>query len=168
MKMELIQHTVAWCKGEIFEGRIILITGLLVAVATLGFWKLGTTPFAKAAIVPVGVLALLLVGTGISMNVTNTKRITTFQEAYATDPVAFAQAEQVRADEFIAWYPRTRWIFLGVAVAGMLLMMTGSAKWKSIGMVLLALSLCLFVIDHFSEERAMIYYVRILEAVQGV
>jgi hypothetical protein len=162
--MDLLQHTIAWCKGEIFEGRIILLVGALVALAAFGFWKFGETPYARAAVVPLAVLALLMMATGVTMNVSNARRIHTFTEAHAADPQAFVQAEKQRADEFIAWYPRTRWIFFGIAVVGMVLMMYGSPMSRSIGMTLIALALSIYVIDHFSEERALIYHGQILNA----
>ncbi|MCB0790621.1 MAG: hypothetical protein H6595_01895 [Flavobacteriales bacterium] len=161
--MDLLPHTVAWCKGEIFEGRVILVVGCLVAIAAIGFWKFGGTPFARAAVVPVGVLALLLIGTGVIMPMNNARRITAYTVAHAADPGTFARAEQARTEAFISWYPRTRWIFFGVAIGGMLLLMSGPAIAKSIGMVLLALALSVFVIDHFSEERALIYQRHIQE-----
>ncbi|MEX1132985.1 MAG: hypothetical protein WEC15_07160 [Flavobacteriales bacterium] len=164
--MELIQHTIAWCKGEIFEGRIVLFVGLLVALAAFGFWKFGETPYARAAVLPVAVLAALMMVAGASMSVNNTRRIQAYTEAHTADPHAFAQAERERTDDFIAWYPRTRWIFLGVALVGMLLMTYGSPLWRSIGMVLIGGALGVYVIDHFSEERALVYHGHILKALK--
>jgi membrane glycosyltransferase len=164
--MDLLPHTLAWCRGEIFEGRIIAIVGLLVAIAAVSFWKFGETNYAREAVVPVGLLAILMLGTGVIMNVSNSRRLEVFAEAHASDPHAFAVAEKQRTEDFIAWYPRTRWIFFGVAVIGMLLMMYGAARGRSIGMVLLGLSVSLYVIDHFSEERGLQYYEHIVRALR--
>lgn len=164
--MELLEHTIVWCKGEIFEGRIILLVGVLVAFAAFGFWKFGETPYGRAAVVPVAVLALMMVATGVTMNVSNARRIQVFTEAHEADPQAFVQAEKQRTEEFIAWYPRTRWIFFGVAIVGMLMMMSGPPMSRSIGMILIALALSIYVIDHFSEERALTYQEHILRALE--
>ncbi len=108
---------------------------------------------------------MLLVG--IIMNGSNTARILEFTETATADPMAHAQAELERTEEFIAWYPRTRWILFGVAVAGMVLaMFGGSPLGRSIGLVLMLFVLLGFTIDHFSEERAMIYHERIMEVVE--
>lgn len=165
--MDLLQHTIAWCKGEIYEGKMIFLAGAALFFISLAFWKFGTTPYAKAIVAPLGVLAALMLLVGIIMNTSNTARIQRFTEAAAADPTAHAKAELERTEDFIAWYPRTRWILFGVAVAGMLLAMFGSSPLvRSIGLVLMLLVLLGFTIDHFSEERALEYHARILEVVK--
>ena len=46
--MEFINHTIDWCKGEIFEGRMILLLGIFVLAVSLVYWKFGSTPQAMA------------------------------------------------------------------------------------------------------------------------
>ena len=46
--MEFIEHTVAWCRGEIFEGRLLALFGAVVVTLGLLFWRFGSTPGAKA------------------------------------------------------------------------------------------------------------------------
>ncbi len=69
--MELINHTLNWTRGEIFEGLIIAISGVATLCCTFLFWKLGTTPNAKAFVIPLLVFALLLAATGASMMISN-------------------------------------------------------------------------------------------------
>lgn len=155
--MKFIDHTIAWCTGELFEARIILIVGVLLAISASAFWILGNTPFAKAAIWPALVLSVIIISMGVTLTISNNSRIKKFTEAYNENPVAFIDSEKKRTDDFIRWYPKTRWIFFGVGVAGMLLVIYGNALWKSIGLVLMSAALFTFVVDHFSEERALEY-----------
>ncbi|MDJ0766400.1 MAG: hypothetical protein QNJ97_25725 [Myxococcota bacterium] len=46
--MNFIQHSINWSKGKIFEATVIEVFGLLTVVAGFLFWKLGSTPGAKA------------------------------------------------------------------------------------------------------------------------
>lgn len=41
--MEFISHTIAWCKGEIFEGRMFFLFGLVVFALSLVYSKAGST-----------------------------------------------------------------------------------------------------------------------------
>jgi len=77
--MDFIEHTIDWCKGEIFEARIILLCGIAVIALAFLFYKMGTTPNAKAMLYPLLVVGILFVGIGIAMSVSNANRITEFQ-----------------------------------------------------------------------------------------
>ena len=119
--MELIQHSINWCKGEIFEGKVSLIFGVLIFLIAIGLWKFGTTPYAKALVIPTAIMALLVLGIGYYLISANHKRIDEFQELYLKNRNEFIQKEKQRTDEFIAWYPKTRIIMMGVMVIGMVL-----------------------------------------------
>ena len=49
MENNMLKHSIEWCKGEIFEGKMILAFGILFLIITLCFWKFGLTVNAKAA-----------------------------------------------------------------------------------------------------------------------
>ena len=78
--MDFIQHTINWCSGEIFEGKLLALWGLAILIVTFFFWKTGTTPFAKAIVIPLLVVGLLTVASGASLVVNNNKRIVAFQK----------------------------------------------------------------------------------------
>ena len=46
--MEFIEHTIAWCRGEIFEGRMLALFGAVIVALALIFWRVGSTPSARA------------------------------------------------------------------------------------------------------------------------
>ena len=157
--MELIDHAIIWCKGEIFEGKLSLLFGLIILLVSLTYWKFGTTPYAKAIFLPLVVVAFLAVAAGIYLITNNQSRITSFQESYSQNSKQFIQAEKERTEDFIVWYPYTRYIMAGLTVIAMaLIIFVDSAVWKSIGISLMLLTLYAFVLDHFSEERAITYY----------
>lgn len=162
--MDFIQHAINWCKGEIFEGRIILLFGLGLAVSAFLFWKMGDTPNAKAMIWPVGILGLLLLGSGIGMNLSNQKRIERFKVEYAENPQQFIKDEKERVEDFIAWYPKIRWTAVVVGIIGMLVFVFWATPLgRAIGITLLLFTISVFALDHFSEERGVEYHNHILE-----
>lgn len=165
--MEFIEHSIAWCKGEIFEGKLILLFGIIVLLCAFLFYKTGTTPGAKAMLYPLLLVGLMLSATGSTMLYTNPKRIVEFQKAYTENPEAFVKSEKKRTDEFIIWYPRTRYILSVLGVIGILMFLFWPAPLgRAIAISLLTIMLATFVVDHFSEERAQIYHTAIMEQIE--
>lgn len=162
--MEFITYTQNWIKGEIFEARLILVFALVLIVSALLFFKTGTTPNAKAMFYPLLVAGLLSAVIGGGMIYNNNKRLVTFTEAYQSNKSEFVKSEKERTNEFISWYPTTRYIFAGLGIAGILIFLFWSTPiGRSIGISMIILTLSTFVIDHFSEERAELYHNAIIE-----
>ena len=165
--MEIIDHAIAWCKGEIFEGRIILLSGLIVVVLAFLFYKLGTTPNAKAMLYPLLVLGIIFIGMGATMNYSNPNRITEFQEAYTENPEAFVQSEKERVEGFQYMYTFTLIIAtVSFVFAALVFWFSHSPTLKAVAIAVTIFGISGLVIDHFSEERAAIYYQKIEEAIK--
>lgn len=62
----MIENTLNWYKGEMFEGKLILVFGLVTVVLAILFRFWGSTPYAKALLVPVMVAGLLFSVIGAS------------------------------------------------------------------------------------------------------
>jgi hypothetical protein len=165
--MEFIEHAIAWCKGEIFEAKLILLFGIIVLVSAFLFFKGGTTPSAKAMLYPLLVVGIMYSAIGGGMLYSNPKRIVEFKQAYAENPTAFIESEKKRTDEFISWYPKTRYIMMVLGVIGILLFLFWAVPiGRAIGISLIIMMLGTFVVDHFSEERAEIYHKHIIESLE--
>jgi len=157
--MEFIEHTVAWCRGEIFEGRMLALFGATVVAIALVFWRLGTTPAARAMFVPLLAVGALSLVVGLSMNFSNQARIPKYTAAYRADPAAFIQSEHQRTDDFIRWYPITMASFSLIALLGCAIyFFKPSPLGRAIGLATLLMSLAVLFLDHFSEERAATYH----------
>ena len=162
--MEFIDHSLNWCKGEIFEGKLSLLFGLIILLVGLSYFKWGSTVYAKAMIWPLIVVAVMAMGTGIYLISTNSKRIVDYQLQYTENPNGFVQSEKERTEDFIRWYPKTQKILFVLMVIGMLCMLIShKGSIRAIGIGLMLLALYGFVLDHFSEERAGSYHKEIIE-----
>jgi len=162
--MEFINHTIAWCKGEIFEGRMYFLFGLLVLIVALSYWKWGKTPYAKALIIPLLVVAIFSIAGGLTLNFNNQGRIVKFQQAYTENADEFVKNEKQRTEGFMKWYPYTLFGMAGLIVIGLLLFLfLKSPTWKSIGIGLVLLGFSVIFLDHFSEERATTYHQKIVK-----
>jgi hypothetical protein len=165
--MNFIEQTVNWCTGEIFEGKMIVLFGIAVIIISIAFWKAGTTPFARAIVVPLLVVGLLSATAGVVMVINNNKRIIEYKAAYQDDPTAFIQSEKERTDNFIKWYPYTQYVMSVIIIGGVgCYVFWGGAWGRAIGLALILLGLSVLFIDHFSEERAETYHQHIITALK--
>lgn len=156
--MNFLDHAINWCKGEIFEARLILLFGIIVLASAFLFSIIGKTPSARAMLYPLLVVGIMFSIIGGGMLYSNPKRIVEFEKAYAENPEAFVASEKARTDEFISWYPKTRYIMTGLGLLGILLFIFWAAPiGRAIGISLIILMLGTFVVDYFSEERAATY-----------
>ena len=165
--MDFYQNTQDWLKGELFEGTILLISGIILLIISLILWKFGSTPNAKALIIPIMVVGLLFIlGVGGFM-VSNQKRISNFEKSYQENPKEFIESEKKRVEEFQILYKYS----VGFAAISFLLTIIAfgfveNRIFQSICIALMIISVSLIIIDHFSKERAKIYYQHILTEIQ--
>lgn len=162
--MEIINHSLNWCKGEIFEGKLSLFFGVIILCVALSYLKWGTTDYAKAMFWPLIAVAVMAMGAGIYLMTTNSKRIGDYQVQYLENPTEFVYSEKNRTEEFIGWYPKTQKILFVIMVVGMpCMLLSHGAIIRAIGIGLMLLSIYGFVLDHFSEERADNYHKEIID-----
>ena len=162
--MEIIDHSLNWCKGEIFEGKLSLFFGVVILCVALSYFKWGNTDYAKAMFWPLVIVAIMAIAAGIYLMTTNSKRIVDYPTQYSENPTEFVHLEKNRTEEFISWYPKTQKILFVIMLVGMLcLLFSHGAIIRAIGIGLMLLSIYGFVLDHFSEERAEIYHKEIIE-----
>lgn len=165
--MEFINHAINWCKGEIFEARMIFFFGLLVTIVALAFWKFGTTTYAKSIFIPLLVVGLLFVIFGTTIQIINKKRISTFTEAWQEDQVAFVKSEKERTESFMKVYPILFYSFSTIIVAGVIcFLFWGSPTGRSIGLAFILFGFTATFLDHFSQERGQGYLEQIEEALE--
>lgn len=161
--MELYQHAINWSKGEIFEGKLLLIFGLVTLIGGILFWKVGGTAASKAMLYPLVVTGFLFSVISVGLIYNNHKRIPQYSVAYHENQEVFASSEKARVENFISWYPVSRNILMVVALGAFALYYFWPAPLaRAIAMTVLYIVVAGFFIDHFSEERGRTYYEAIL------
>ena len=157
--MELIDYTNKWLAGEIFEGKSILIAGLCLLVLTIIVWRVGSTDYARAILLPMLVVAILHIGIGAGMFVYNKQRIPQFEEQYSQQTTQeYLESENARVDEFMKIYPKVI-IFAAISfIVAICLFAFCTTPWlRATALAFIYLALSCLVIDYFSKERGMIY-----------
>lgn len=157
--MEFINHTLNWCKGEIFEGKMSILFGIILLTISFAYFKWGSTPYAKAIFWPLLVISILAIGAGVYLLSANSKRIENYPTQFEKNPAEFVQAEKQRTEAFIKVYPVTFKILFVLMIIGMSCMLfSDKALIRTLGIGFMLLSFYGFLLDHFSEERAMTYH----------
>lgn len=98
--MNFYNHTSAWIKGELFEAALILSFGILTILVSYLFWRFGTTPTAKALLLPFIITGIVYAALGGGMLVSNSKRSKEFEQAFQQNHKAFIQLEKARVESF--------------------------------------------------------------------
>lgn len=157
--MDMVQHTLDWYNGEIFEAKFILGFGLFLALTAILFYYLGNTPAAKALLIPFLVVGLIIVMMSVYGIYSNSKKIEALQAQHYKDPVQFRLDEMKRVEDFQYLYPMSIAISLvSFLVALGLLYYVKNIHWQAIAITLILFGTSFAVIDYFSKERATIYY----------
>ena len=162
--MDFFTHTTAWIKGEILEALLITAFGLVTLAGGFLFWKLGSVPAAKALLLPLIVTGLIYSAIGISMYISNQKRLTEYEQNYKLDSLSFIKAEKQRVENFQYMYVISKvvaTVFFGVTL--LLFWFTKNPGLHALGIGLTLFALTGLVVDYFSQERAEIYYQAILK-----
>jgi len=165
--MTFIDNTNSWIKGEILEAALLLAFGVATLIAGILFWKLGSTPGAKAVWLPFMLIGLIYGGIGSGMLVSNQKRMTEFSEAYKKDKNAFIKAEKKRVEDFQYQYRISKIVATFCFLLTLVIFwFIPGIQWQGIGIGLTLFGLVGLIVDYFSEERAKIYYATIVEAIK--
>ncbi len=160
--MEFLQNTNNWVKGEILEASIIAVFGIIVLLSGVALGKFGTTPNARALLLPLLVVGILLLSFGISLYFSNQKRLSEYKEQFEENTIEFVQQEKKRVEDFQYMYIISKVIAtIAFVLAFFAFWFTKSSNIQGIAIGLLLFGISSLVIDFFSEERAKIYYNKI-------
>ena len=156
--MELIQHTQNWVKGELLGSISMGVMGFLIVAAGLLLWRYGTTPYAKAMIIPLLIVGMIPFVMGIAGSYTNSTRMTGYEQQWQADKSSFVASEKERVEGFDNifkfTYPMAAIFTIGGAI---LFFVFSSATLKSICLAVMILGMQVYVLDYFAAQRAETY-----------
>ena len=156
--MELIDYTNKWVTGEIMEDLAMVVGGVFVLVIALVAWRFGTSESARAIILPLTVVAVILIGLGGTLAYSNHTRQKQFVEQYQESPQKFLESEKARVADFIKIYPQTIIVSAVMMVIAICVFAFCVKPWlRASALALILVALAALTIDFFSKERGLIY-----------
>lgn len=157
--MSIVEHSVAWAEGEMFESASIAAAGALTISAGIAFRVIGTTAGAKAMLIPLLVAGGIFLASGTSGYFSNRARIAEFQEAHSEDPEAFVVEERARVEGFSSLFLFTMILAPSLfLIATLIFVFTLNAHARAAAIAMCIVGLAGLTIDFFAKERADIYY----------
>ena len=156
--MELIDYTNKWISGEIMEDLAMIVGGVACFVLALMAWRWGTSESARAIILPLTVVAVILVALGGSLAYSNHMRQKQFVEQYQESPDKFLESEKARVADFMKIYPQTIIVSAVMMVIAICVFAFCEKPWlRASALALILIALAALTIDFFSKERGVIY-----------
>ena len=156
--MELIDYTNKWVLGEIMEDFAMIVGGVFCLVFAIVAWRWGTSESARAIILPLTVVAVILIGLGGSLAYSNHTRQKTFLEQYQESPEKFLESEKTRVADFMKIYPQTIIVSAVMMVIAICVFAFCDKAWlRASALALILVALAALTIDFFSKERGLNY-----------
>ena len=156
--MELIDYTNKWVTGEILEDFAMIVGGVFCLLLALAAWRWGTSESARAVILPLTVVAIILIGLGGSLAYSNHTRQKQFGEQYQETPEKFLESEKARVADFMKIYPQTIIVSTVMMVIAICVFAFCSTPWlRASALALILVAFAALTIDFFSKERGLIY-----------
>lgn len=161
--MSLINDTIDWYKGEVFEAFFICGFGVFIFVIAIVIKGFGDTYGSQALILPIMVIGIILGMTGGYNAYVNKQKIMPLEQVQSIDEMSFIQSEKERVEGFQYLYTFTKYLATVLfALAILIFFFLENKNWQAIAIAMVILGLSGLVIDYFSKERADTYYQIIL------
>ena len=136
----------------------MVVGGVFCLVLTLVAWRWGTSESARAIILPLTVVAVILIALGASLAYSNHTRQKQFVEQYQESPDKFLESEKARVANFMKIYPQTIIVATVMMVIGICVFAFCAKPWlRASALTLILIALAALAIDYFSKERGLIY-----------
>ena len=136
----------------------MVVGGVFVLVLALVAWRFGTSESARAIILPLTVVAVILIALGGSLAYSNHTRQKQFVEQYQESPQKFLESEKARVADFMKIYPQTIIVSAVMMVIAVSVFAFCDKPWlRASALALILVALAALTIDFFSKERGVIY-----------
>lgn len=96
--MELIEHTTEWVRGEVLQGRTMIIIGILIAIAGVFILKSDHT-ILRGTLIPLGLSAAILIGYGSFQVIARPGHVQNVETKLSSDPQMAIKTEYEKAQK---------------------------------------------------------------------
>ena len=155
--MELVDHTVAWAKGEIFQGRIMFLYGLLLFISFAFIWR-SNHEVLRGTMIPLGIVICVMLGYGGYLMASRPSIPSKVGHAFSINPYQTAQDELTRLQADHKTYSALKpiWVTL-IVVSAILYLLVSGLYWKGLSIGFMALFISGLVTDTCLHYRLSKY-----------
>ena len=165
-QIDILKTALEWAKAEMFSSAFFAVFGLMAVAASYGFWQMGKTDMARAYIVPLLVVGVLLIILGVGLIIPNQLRLSSFETAYHNDVSAFLTTEIARVDKTIHGYNNAIFKGIPVIIIGCILLhfFFRGPLWQASLISIIAMMAIILIIDTNANQRLVTYKQALIEA----
>lgn len=155
--MDFSQQLEKWANGDIFQGRIMAVTGLLIGSFIFYILQNDSTLF-NGMLIPITLLFLAYAGYGGFLLFSRPKHIQTAQKLYQKDAAAALQNELEKAENDNRAYSLLKPVWIGLLLISIVLWFVLSGEyWKGLSLGLIIMSFSGLMLDTFLHRRLKPY-----------
>jgi len=155
--MDLVNHVNTWAQGDMSQGKVMIVAGIMALIATFLAWKNGGEML-RGMIIPLVLITLMNLGYGSFMQSHRAgiaKQVAAQSEA---DPEGVKSTEYARISKDCKNYGLMNYVWtVMVAVGIILIFFSSSSSWKGAALGIILLASSGFVVDNFLHQRAESY-----------
>ncbi len=154
--MNLLDYTSAWVKGEVFQGKIMLLIGVVVLVAAIAIFR-SDNSILRGTLIPMILMLLIFFGYGGFQTFSRPGHINKVEELHAENPSEAIKQELTKAQSDDKTYQTLKvvWVIL-IAVSALLYLVFSTPYLKGLSIGLVGLFLANLLLDstlHFRLQQ---------------
>ncbi len=161
--MELIQYTSEWVKGEVNQGKIMLILGVVLLIVIVFIFK-NNNEILRGMLIPFGLILLIFLGYGGFQTFSRPNHLTKVTKSYKENTINTIQKEYEYAEKGDKSYTQLKpiWAIL-IVVSVALYFILSKDYFKGLAMGLMLLFLTTLILDSIMHNRLKTYLKGITE-----
>ena len=165
-EIDLLKTASDWAKAEMISSAFFAIFGLLFVLTSLCFWHYGKTVSAKAFIIPLLVVGVLLLILGIGLVISTQMRLSAFADALNSDSAAFIATEIAYIDKTMMGYQNAIFKILPLCLiaSALLMLFVKSPLWHASLITAMAMFVIIMLIDTNAHARLADYKEKLQQA----
>jgi hypothetical protein len=155
--MNLLDYTNTWVKGEVFQGKVMLVIGVIVLIAAIAILR-SDNSLLRGTLFPLGFIILIFFGYGGFQTFSRPSHINKVTEVYNENPEKAIEQELAKAQKDDRSYRNLKivWSIL-IVLASLLFIIFSKDYFKGVSTGLIALFLTTLVVDSTLHYRLKIY-----------
>ena len=155
--MELIKHTTKWVKGEVLQGKLMLILGLFVSVAEF-YLVNSNNDFLNGMIIPTGLILFVLIAYGSMQVIVRPRHIRKVSEMIKENPKLAIKKEHTKTSKDDRLFKILKKVWsIGMLIAIVIFFTISGNYYKGIAIGSVGLFLTLYMLDSILHSRLKIY-----------
>ena len=155
--MDLLEYTSDWVRGEVYQGKIMLILGSLLAIVAIFIFRYNNE-LLKGMLIPISVIVLMLIGYGSMQISVRPKHLDEVSEIFKQDTELAVQNELIKATKDDNSYRVVSLVWL-ICIVILVILYFFFSDYYYKGLIIggIGLFLSMLIIDSILHQRLGVY-----------